>query len=129
MKNLQTDGNRQFLTMHCPPYGHLRVFLDDGEAMGEEWNADKTKCMNWIQDNWQTLWPIVEGKLNEMAARYAYGEKNLEPHLMNPRNSLIIDSSDQHHWGISLEIRLEHGGHAFCIDLNRDQVTDYQPVY
>jgi hypothetical protein len=128
-KNIQTDDNRQLLTMQCPPYGSLRFFVDDGGNLGEEWSTEKTECINWIQNNWQTLWPVVEEKLNEMATCYAYGETKLKPHLMNPKNSLSIRPSDLDHWTIALSIKREWGGHAFCIDLEREKVVEYQPVY
>lgn len=129
VKNIETEGDKRFLTMQCPPYGDLRFFVDDGGELGEEWNAEKTECTNWIQDNWQRLWPIVEEELNEMAGRYAYGEKRLEPHLMNPKNTLSIQPTDRNHWTVALGIKLQHGGHAFCIDLDGEKVVDGQPVY
>ena len=129
IRNAYIEADRQFLTMQCPPHGSLRFNLDDGEALGEDWNPVKVSCMNWIQDNWEGLWPVVEGQLNNMVTNYAYGEKSLRPHLTNPRNSLIIRPIDQTQWAISLEIQLEHGGHAFCIDLDGDTVIDYQAVY
>ncbi len=129
VRNIQTEGDTRFLTMPCPPYGNLRFLLDDGEDLDEEWNQEKTHCINWIQENWQVIWPVVEVAFNEMANRYAYGETKLEPHLINPKNSLSIRPADRDHWTLALRIKRERGGHAFCIDLERGKILEYQPVY
>lgn len=126
---IENNGYRHFLIMQCPPYGSFRFTVDDGANLEEEWNTEKTECINWIEGNWLKLWPIVEEKFNEMATRYAYGETKLEPHLMNPKNSLRIRPSDRYCWTIALNIELQHGGHAFCIDLEGEDVVEYQSVY
>lgn len=136
IKNIQTDGDNRFLLMQCPPYGNLRFMIDDGEALAEDWTTEKTECINWIQDNWNELWPIVEDKFDEMASRYAYGEQKLEPHIINIKNTLCICPNDKDHWSISLSIIKERpgskrkpGSHSLCIDMERDKVLEYQPVY
>ena len=122
--------------MNCHPHGDLRFIIDDGAALDEDWTTDKTECLNWIQDNWKTLWPIVESKFEEMAADYAYGEQKLEPHLRNDKNTLYIRPTDNDLWSISLsiikerpELKRRPGSHSFCIDMDRDKVLEYQPVY
>ena len=136
IKNIQIEGDRKYLNMECPPYGSLRFIVDDGQALDEDWTSEKTECLNWIQDNWKTLWPIVESKFEEMAARYAYGEQKLEPHVKNEKNTLYIRPEDEGRWSVSLSVIKERpgsngrpGGHSFCLDMGRDKVLDYQLVY
>ncbi len=122
------EAEDSFIMLTCPPYGKLHFAVDDGEALGDEWNSDKARCLGWLQKNWQAVWPVVHEKLNEMAEHYAYGETRLEPHITNAQNSLIIVPRDAELWGGSLEIEADGSG-AFCIDMNRDQVVEYQSVY
>ena len=129
IRDVNNDGKKQFLRLECPPYGTSSVFLSDGTGFGGQWEPQQIACANWIQDNWEVLWPRILGKLEEMASNYAYGEKRLEPHMQNPKNSLVILPNTIDDWSISLEIELEHGGHAFCIDFDRLDVTHHQPVY
>ncbi len=136
INNVQIDGDRKYLNLECPPYGGLRFMVDDGQALDEEWTNENTECLNWIQDNWKALWPIVESKFEEMAARYADGEKRLEDHLKNEKNTLYIRPGDDGHWSVSLSLIKERSGpsgrpgsNSFCLDMDRDKVLDYQLVY
>jgi hypothetical protein len=129
IKNVHKDGEKTFLILECPPYGATKVFVDDGMGLGDEWEPQQIQNVNWIQDNWDVLWPKILEKFYEMASNYAYGEKRLDPHMRNPKNKLAILPNTVEEWSISLEIELEHGGHAFCIDFEGLNVTHFQPVY
>lgn len=98
-------------------------------------NEQSMKHIRWIEDNWSTLWPIVKSKLEEIAHGYAYGIKELEPHMKNPDNELTIellsegDSDEGGNWAVTLKIKKPHGYHAFYVELKDDEIVHAQTIY